>query len=77
MVQENATALEDAVLADLGKQRLETASCESGPIVQEALRAAENLEEWTKPIKPKTEEWRSNWDTTIFPVPKGIVLIIA
>ena len=77
MLQENATAFEDAVHEDLGKQPLETASCESGPTVQEAIRAAETLEEWTRPIKPRTEEWRSNWDTTIFPVPKGIALIIS
>lgn len=77
MMQENATALEDAVLTDLGRQRLETASFEIGPILQEALRAAENLEEWTKPAKPNVDEWRGNWDTTIFPVPKGLALIIS
>lgn len=77
MIQDNATAFEKAVHADLGKQPLETASCETGPVVQEAIRAAESLEDWTRPEKPKTEEWRSNWDTTIYSVPKGIVLIIS
>lgn len=77
MVQENSAAFEKALHDDLGKQPLETASCETGPVVMEAIRAAEKLEEWTQPEKPKTEEWRSNWDTSIYPVPKGPVLIIS
>ena len=65
------------MLADLGRQRLETASFEIGPVIQGALRTLENLEEWAKPAKPKVEAWRSNWDTTIYPVPKGLALIIS
>ncbi|KAJ7477212.1 hypothetical protein B0H11DRAFT_2281392 [Mycena galericulata] len=28
------------------------------------------------PVKPNVEEWRSSWDTTIYPTTKGVVLII-
>ncbi|KAJ7938365.1 Aldehyde/histidinol dehydrogenase [Mycena leptocephala] len=55
---------------------LEVAFTELGPIVSGAVRAAESLEEWHKPEKPTVEEWRSSWDTTIYTVPKGVVLII-
>ena len=40
MVQENKTVWEDAVLADLGKQRQECVSTELGPTVHGALHAA-------------------------------------
>ncbi|THH01303.1 hypothetical protein EW026_g1395 [Hermanssonia centrifuga] len=77
LVQENIPALEDAVLADLGKQRQECTLAELGPIVQACLYAAENLEEWAKPKKPQVEEFRKTWDVTIYSVPKGVVLIIS
>lgn len=77
MMQENITAIEDALLADLGKQRQESTVAEIGPIVTGSLHAAENLEEWAKPEKPKVEAWRSSWDTTIHHVPKGTVLLIS
>ena len=77
MMQENITAIEDALLADLGKQRQESTVSEIGPIVTGSLHAAENLEEWAKPEKPKVEAWRSSWDTTVHHVPKGVVLLIS
>ncbi|KAI0694525.1 Aldehyde/histidinol dehydrogenase [Cytidiella melzeri] len=77
MVQENHVAFEDALCADLGKQRLECASTELGPTVHGALHAAEHLEDWARPEKPKVDAWRSNWDATVYPVPKGIALIIS
>ena len=77
MMQENIVALEDASLADLGKQRQETTVTELTPIIQGSINAAESLEEWAKPEKPKVEAWRSSWDTTIHHVPKGIVLLIS
>ncbi len=77
MIQENKTVWEDAVLADLGKQRQECVSTELGPTVHGALHAAENLEDWARPEKPKVDAWRQNWDATIYPVPKGTALIIS
>ncbi|KAI0341284.1 aldehyde dehydrogenase [Trametopsis cervina] len=77
MIQDNTTAFEDAVLSDLGKQRQECASTELGPIVHGALHAAAHLEEWASPEKPEVEAWRKNWDATVYPVPKGVVLIIS
>lgn len=77
MMQDNVTALEDALLADLGKQRQESTVAEIIPIITGSLHAAENLEEWAKPEKPKVEPWRSSWDTTVYHAPKGVVLLIS
>lgn len=77
MMQDNIVAWEDALLADLGKQRQETTVHELGPIISGSLEAAEHLEEWAKPEKPKVEAWRSSWDTTVYHTPKGVVLLIS
>ena len=77
LLQDNIVALENAALADLGKQRQECTVTELGPVVKACLWAAENLEEWTKPEKPRVEEFRSSWDATVYPVPKGVALIIS
>jgi aldehyde dehydrogenase (NAD+) len=77
MIQENVARWEEATLSDLGKQPQETTLTELIPILTDALQAAENLEEWAKPEKPKVAAWRASWDTTIYPVPKGVALIIS
>lgn len=77
MFQDNQVAIEDALLADLGKPRQESSVAEISPVIGSAVRAAAKLEEWTKPVKPEVEEWRSSWDTTIYKVPKGVALIIS
>ncbi|KDQ52222.1 hypothetical protein JAAARDRAFT_62005 [Jaapia argillacea MUCL 33604] len=50
---------------------------ELGAVVQAALNAADKLEEWTRPEKVEVEEWRKNWDTTVYRKAKGIVCIIS
>ena len=77
MFQDNQVAIEDALLADLGKPRQESSVAEIGPVIGSAVRAAAKLEQWTQPVKPEVEEWRSSWDTTIYKVPKGVALIIS
>ncbi|KAJ7032244.1 Aldehyde/histidinol dehydrogenase [Mycena alexandri] len=76
MFQENSVRLTDALTADLGRHKLEIFLPEIAPVVSGAVRAAESLEEWNKPERPQVEAWRSSWDTTIYPVAKGVVLII-
>lgn len=77
LIQENIGPLEDAVLADLGKQRQETTLTELAPMVTAALYAVQQLEEWTRPEKPRVDPFRSSWDATVYPVPKGVALIIS
>lgn len=69
--------IQNAALEDLGKPRQEVTMIEIGGPLRSALEAAEQLEEWAKPEKVKVEEWRSSWDTSIYPVPKGVALIIS
>ncbi|KAJ7629993.1 Aldehyde/histidinol dehydrogenase [Mycena polygramma] len=77
LFQENIVELTGAIYSDLGRHKLQTSMVEIGPVISAALHAAESLEEWHKPEKPQVEEWRASWDTTIYTVPKGVVLIIA
>lgn len=77
MMQDNHIAFADALYADLGKQRFEVATAEIAPVIDFALRAVENLEEWAKPEKPQVQPWRASWDTTVYHVPKGVALIIS
>ncbi|GJE99311.1 aldehyde dehydrogenase [Phanerochaete sordida] len=77
LVQENLVVIEDALLTDLGKQRQESTFTETGPIIQACITALNHLEEWAKPEKPQVEAWRASWDTTVYPVPKGVVLFIS
>ena len=76
-MQDNIVPLEDAILADLGKQRQECTVTEVGPVIKACLVAAESLEEWTQSEKPPVEPFRSSWDATVYPVPKGVGLIIS
>lgn len=76
MLQDNIVALEDALMADLGRHPQETTALEAASVIQACITAMNNLEDWTKPEKPQVEEWRSSWDATIYPVPKGVALLI-
>lgn len=66
-----------AVHEDVGRPKIEVVPAETGSTVVGCLYAAQSLEEWAKPEKPTVEAWRSSYDTTVFKVPKGVVLIIA
>ena len=77
MMQDNIVPFEEALLADLNKQRQEAATSEINVIIQGSLHAVDNLEEWAKPEKPKVEAWRGSWDTTVYHVPKGVALLIS
>lgn len=46
-------------------------------IMRTSLGAASSLEEWATPEKPNTEGPYKEWGTAIYPVPKGVVLIIS
>ncbi|KAI0634741.1 aldehyde dehydrogenase [Trametes polyzona] len=78
MLQDNHTAIEDALLADLNKPRMESTVSEIAHLVTSALNAVNSLEDWAAPQPcPTKEEWRAGWDATIHKEPKGVVLIIA
>ena len=78
LVQDNADALLDAIYVDLGRQKLEANMPEISQVVGSCVRAAELLETWAAPDKPKSENaLRSTWDITVYKAPKGIVINIA
>lgn len=77
MTQENAEAFLDALNSDLGRHKFEGNFPEISPVITACIRAADSLEEWAKPDKPAVEEWRKDYDTTIYKVPKGIIINIA
>src|ERR1700761_7116762 len=77
MTQENEQRLLNAIHVDFGKPFLETMLADLGTIVYAVSMALEHLEEWMKPEKPTVPAWRSSWDTTIYPTPKGAALIIS
>ncbi|KAH8100216.1 Aldehyde/histidinol dehydrogenase [Cristinia sonorae] len=76
LIQDNILSIEQALFTDLRKPRQEAGGEASG-IIRSSLFAAEHLEEWAAPEKPEVEESRQSWDATIYPVPKGVVLIIS
>ncbi|OSD02650.1 aldehyde dehydrogenase [Trametes coccinea BRFM310] len=78
MVQDNHTAFEDALIADLNKPRVETTVAEVSHLVTAVMNTVANFEEWALPQPCETKEaWRSSWGATLYKEPKGIVLIIS
>ncbi|CDO71161.1 hypothetical protein BN946_scf184845.g31 [Trametes cinnabarina] len=78
MIQDNHTAFEDALIADLNKPRVETTVSEVSHLVTAVLYAVANFEEWALPQPCETKEaWRSSWGATLYKEPKGVVLIIS
>ena len=78
MLQDNHTAFEDALIADLNKPRIETTVAEVAHLVISAMNAISNLAEWAAPTPCPTEEtWRGAWGATLYKEPKGVVLVIS
>ncbi|EIW51640.1 aldehyde dehydrogenase [Trametes versicolor FP-101664 SS1] len=78
MLQDNHVAFEDALLADIGKPRLESSLSEVVHCLTNALTAADSLETWAAPKPcPTTAAWRADWGATLHKEPKGVALIIS
>lgn len=77
MVQDHAEEFADALLADLGRPKMETTFAESAVIVERCIICAEKLEEWTAAESIKVPDWQQSWMPTVHQNPKGTVLIIA
>ncbi|KAK7014195.1 aldehyde dehydrogenase [Favolaschia claudopus] len=69
LFQENNERLTAALTADLGRHKLEISLPEMG--LHHLWRCS-----CCRVEKPTVEEWRSSWDTSVYTVPKGVVLII-
>lgn len=76
MLQDNAELFSDALNADLGKPKQETWFAEVGPVIERALRTAEQIEEWTKHVPADSQDWQKPWSPTLHKTARGTVLII-
>lgn len=77
MVQENADAIAESLLKDLGKPKMETYFAEIAALVSRSLISAEKIEEWAKPNLPEVPDRQKSFTPTVHKSPKGVVLIIA
>lgn len=77
MFQENIDAIQQAAFLDAGKPPLECVMIEVIAVVKACACALANLEVWTAVEKPQVEPMRSAWDASVYPVPKGVVLLIS
>ncbi|KAL8281359.1 hypothetical protein RQP46_006393 [Phenoliferia psychrophenolica] len=76
LLQENEQAITDAVQADLGRPAFETITGEIEPTKGEIAEAMRNLKSWAAPRKVSTSLAWYFAKATIYPVPKGVALII-
>lgn len=77
MVQENLSTILDSLNSDLGRTNTDSLANEITGCIVSAVSAANSLEEWTKPEKPKVEEWCMGWHPTIYRAPKGVAVVIS
>jgi aldehyde dehydrogenase (NAD+) len=76
LIQENHEAFLKALAADMGKPSLEASMGELAPLVDRAIYAMNNLNEWAAPVKPEVPPMFASLDPTIVKQPRGVVLIM-
>ncbi|KAI9459378.1 aldehyde dehydrogenase [Boletus coccyginus] len=77
LAQNEADAICDALAKDLSKPKMEVLLTEVGPIVERALKSAEQLDAWAAPEYPEVPDFQKEWKPTVLKAPKGTVLIIS
>lgn len=69
--------IQDASVKDLQRPATETILGDINPALHEAVYAYNNLDKWTKDIKPEVTVTFQMMDVRVKPSPKGVVAIIA
>ena len=64
LAQNEADAVCDALAKDLSKPRVEVLMAEVGPVVERALKSAEQLDTWAAPEYPEVPDWQKGWKPT-------------
>ncbi|KAK0480714.1 NAD-aldehyde dehydrogenase [Armillaria novae-zelandiae] len=77
LLKDNVARFEDAMMADLGKPKVEVTFTEIGPSLSEIKEAYSNVEKWAKPEKPGFSMTYTPMRRVIYKQGKGIVLIIS
>ncbi|KAF8531044.1 NAD-aldehyde dehydrogenase [Gautieria morchelliformis] len=76
LFQDNVPRFQKALLADLGRPKIETNLFDLSIIISECMYAYKNIESWTKPEKvPFNINWFA-FSPKVYKEPKGTVLII-
>jgi aldehyde dehydrogenase (NAD+) len=76
MCQENIAAIEYATHLDSGRASVQAIALEIVPVVRACAFALERLDEWTSPESPPVDPDRASWNINVYPIPKGVVLLI-
>ncbi|KAK0496050.1 NAD-aldehyde dehydrogenase [Armillaria luteobubalina] len=77
LLKDNVARFEDAMMADLGKPKVEVTFTEIGPSISEIKEAYSNVEKWSKPEKPAFSMNYTPMRRVIYKQGKGVVLIIS
>lgn len=64
MAQNERDAICDALQKDLGKPRTEVLMAEVAPVVERAVKTAEQLPQWASPEYPEVPGWQKQWKPT-------------
>lgn len=64
LAQNEADAICDALAKDLSKPKMEALLTEVGPIVERALKSAEQLDAWAAPEYPEVPDFQKGWKPT-------------
>jgi aldehyde dehydrogenase (NAD+) len=76
LVKENVDAIDNAMIMDLGRHKMEAFCCDTGNVLKEISVAIDNLKSWMKPVRVSTpmlllpgySEYRHD--------PLGVVLVV-
>ncbi|KAK0238104.1 NAD-aldehyde dehydrogenase [Armillaria nabsnona] len=77
LLKDNVARFEDALMADLGKPKVEVTFTEIGPSLSEIKDAYSNVEKWAKPEKPAFSMNYTPMRRVIYKQGKGVALIIS
>jgi acyl-CoA reductase-like NAD-dependent aldehyde dehydrogenase len=70
-------AIHHALAQDLGRNRVDTITGDTGMVLHEVVYAYNNVEKWVKDVKPSTTMTFQLMDLRVKPTPKGVVLIVS
>ncbi|KAK0203728.1 NAD-aldehyde dehydrogenase [Desarmillaria ectypa] len=77
LLKDNVAKFEDALMADIGKPKIEVTFTEIGPSISEIVDTYSNVEKWAKPERPGFSMNYTPMRRIIYKQGKGVVLIIS
>jgi len=77
MIEENESAIDEALEADLGKSGFEARLSETGPVLSEIEHTLSKLKSWMRPTRVSTPLSNQPGRSKVIHEPLGVVLIVA